>query len=270
MILLGGCATPYQSAGFTGGFSEIQLAPDVFRIVFRGNGFTDPQRAQDFAVLRAADLTLSRGFRYFGILGGADSVSQSSFTTPGEIYSSGYFNGSTYYGTSTYVPGQTFTSFKPESGLLIRCFSERPSNVPALDAQFLANSLRAAYKIRGGFSASGGFSAPPNIPPAARAAETRKVTLTNIATGEVCYGGFNLAQRQGWVRLPDGTRLAGNISGNSNATNSSAGTHGEGSAFLVSADSTKQMTIRVISNGLVTQGSGTGTMNDGRQFRITW
>ncbi len=50
---LSGCATSYQQRGFAGGYSETQLAPDVFRVNFEGNGYTSSERAQDFALLRA-------------------------------------------------------------------------------------------------------------------------------------------------------------------------------------------------------------------------
>src|SRR5437764_1386447 len=61
LIMIGGllfvaCATPYQRHGFTGGFSESQLDENVFRVNFRGNGYTSPERAADFTLLRSAEL----------------------------------------------------------------------------------------------------------------------------------------------------------------------------------------------------------------------
>src|SRR5262245_65287639 len=63
-FLLSGCATSYQSNGFTGGYSETQLAPDVFRVAFRGNRYTSPEQARDFCMLRAAELALQHGFTH--------------------------------------------------------------------------------------------------------------------------------------------------------------------------------------------------------------
>jgi hypothetical protein len=37
--LRGRCATPYQPQSFRG-FVETQLAPDMFKVVFKGNGYT--------------------------------------------------------------------------------------------------------------------------------------------------------------------------------------------------------------------------------------
>src|SRR5262245_15060327 len=81
--LVTACATPYQSTGFSGGFSETRLAPDVFRVNFSGNGYTSAERAQDFAFLRAAELTLAAGFKYFVPLKEASSTTVSTITTPG-------------------------------------------------------------------------------------------------------------------------------------------------------------------------------------------
>jgi len=67
-LLLTACATGYQSSGFTGGFKDTQLAPDVFRVSFSGNGFTSSDRVQDFALLRAAELTLANDARYFAVI----------------------------------------------------------------------------------------------------------------------------------------------------------------------------------------------------------
>ena len=36
----GGCATSYQSKGFTGGFSETQVSANSFQVYFQGNGYT--------------------------------------------------------------------------------------------------------------------------------------------------------------------------------------------------------------------------------------
>jgi hypothetical protein len=130
------------------------------------------------------------------------------------------------------------------------------------------------------------------------AAIPRKTTLTDIKSGEVCHGGFNLFSREGWVSLPDGTKLTGKIfgvtdaqstsqsfSGNSTiygtsgtAFGSFSGTgnsftaahQGQGWALLRSPDGKLLMEIQVISNGSVTAGYGEATMNDGRSFRVVW
>jgi hypothetical protein len=147
-----GCATPYQPTGFTGGFSETQLAPDVFRVFFRGNGKTFGERAQDFALLRAADICLQHGFTCFAVLDESDSTEAQSFTTQGEAYTTGsayaYGNTATYAGHTTYTPGQTHTFYKPRTGLMIRGFDTKPEGVFTFDASFLQQSLKQKYHIK--------------------------------------------------------------------------------------------------------------------------
>ena len=151
MMLLG-CATQYSSTGFLGGYSDTQLAPDVFRITFQGNGFTAPERTQDFALLRAADLTLKHGYRYFAMVTANSGGRSGSITLPGHAYTTanvtGY--GNTAFGTAntTYTPATTIPVFYPNTGLLIRCFREKPQSAYVLDAQFLSNSMRAKYRIK--------------------------------------------------------------------------------------------------------------------------
>ena len=63
VLILQGCATPYQKKGFTGGFSETQIVENVFSVSFRGNGYTDRERVADFTLLRSAELTLTNSFQ---------------------------------------------------------------------------------------------------------------------------------------------------------------------------------------------------------------
>ena len=152
LLLLGGCATSYQQKGFSGGYSETQLAPDVFRVNFAGNAYTSSERAQDFALLRAAELSLERGFRYFALLDESSSSKLSTFTTLGSAYTTGsaYGSGSyaTYSGYTTYTPGQTYLISKPRTGLLIRGFTNKPNDIYTFDAEFLQQPSKRKYNLR--------------------------------------------------------------------------------------------------------------------------
>ena len=61
LTLVVGCSTTYQSKGLTGGYSDTQLSQDVFRVNFAGNAYTSGEKAQDYTLLRAAQLTLTNG-----------------------------------------------------------------------------------------------------------------------------------------------------------------------------------------------------------------
>lgn len=152
VLLLAACATEYQSSGFTGGFKDTQLAPDVFRVSFAGNAFTSPERVQDLALLRAAELTIANGARYFGVISSADQtrvhtqVSGGSASTTGTV--SMYGNTGYYSGTTTYSAPQVNTYYKPGVGMMIRTFTSKPEGDFAFDAEFVAKSVRAKYGIK--------------------------------------------------------------------------------------------------------------------------
>ena len=82
----------------------------------------------DFAVLRAAELTLSNGYRYFGIINEAAGYAVT--------------NANAY---AIDVPGLSIPIFKPECESMICCFNERPAGNFALDAQFISHSIRTKY-----------------------------------------------------------------------------------------------------------------------------
>ena len=151
-LLLTACATGYQSTGFTGGFKDTQLAPDVFRVSFSGNAFTSSDRVQDFALLRAAELTLANDARYFAVISSADQSRTDTHVTPGSSQTTGTVsapgNIGYYSGTTTYSPPQVHTYYKPGVGMLIRTFQTKPEGDFVFDANFIANSIRTKYGIK--------------------------------------------------------------------------------------------------------------------------
>jgi hypothetical protein len=160
LALLAGCATPYQAQGLRGGFDETQLAPNIYRVTFKGNGFTSPERAADLALLRCADLALQNGYSYFAIVDSKAGADQSTFTTPKQSTTTSTVNvtGNTYggmtmasgYGQSqkTTYGGDTYTVTKPSSTntiVLLKSQGEFPGL--SYDATFLQGSLGTKYKV---------------------------------------------------------------------------------------------------------------------------
>lgn len=152
VLFLAACSTTYQPTGFTGGFEETVLAPDVVRVVFSGNGYTARQKTQDFALLRAAELAKKAGYRYFVLLNQETSSTAQSFTTAGTSYTTGtvqsYGNRASYSGQTVSYPGQTITFNKPETGLLVKFLNEKPAGVLVFDADFLIQTLTEKYHIK--------------------------------------------------------------------------------------------------------------------------
>lgn len=135
---LGGCATGYHAKGFTGGFSDTLLAPDMFRIRFAGNGFTDAERVSDFAMLRAADTSMDLGCGWFGVINETDGASTSTLTL-----SSAGWNRHGGWGFSNTVP-----VVKPNTSLLVKCTRSPPPDAELFDARFVARSIRAKYGLK--------------------------------------------------------------------------------------------------------------------------
>jgi len=68
LLVLGGCATTYQPHGFSGGFVETLGDENFAEIRFAGNGYTSKEKALDFSLLRAAEFTLEKKFKYFRVI----------------------------------------------------------------------------------------------------------------------------------------------------------------------------------------------------------
>ena len=127
-------------------------AKDVFAVGFVGNGFTNPKKAKDFAMLRAAEVTLEHQFRYFTILGKEDMSSTDYVDTGGSSYTTGtvsnYGGYGSYSGHTTYTPSVT-PVYKPGSAILIKCFTRQPSGHVGkiYDAAQVKSELRTKHKL---------------------------------------------------------------------------------------------------------------------------
>lgn len=70
-LTLAACAaspTPYQVIGQDGGYDEQQLETDRYRVKFEGNTATPREVVEDFALYRAAELTLETGNDHFRVV----------------------------------------------------------------------------------------------------------------------------------------------------------------------------------------------------------
>jgi hypothetical protein len=117
-----GCSTPYQTMGFSGGVEAQQMTANTFRIVARGNGFTNAITIQDYVALKAAETTRQAGGTHFMVISASDASSAGYVSTPGHMQTS--VIGNTAY--STYNPGSTYQILKPGQDAYIRVI-----NVPA-------------------------------------------------------------------------------------------------------------------------------------------
>jgi hypothetical protein len=130
-FLLAACSTaptptPYQHvSNYMGGYSEVKLSADTYRISVQANGYTSETRAYNIALLRASDLTLANGFDRFEIVGGRGIRER-------------------------YRGRQAGASLhKPSGEIEIRMVAKNdPNYADALDAQLIATQLRPRLEQR--------------------------------------------------------------------------------------------------------------------------
>ena len=173
LALLVGCATEYQPAGVGGGYSETIYSPDVFRVHFDGNEHTPVERSRDFALLRAAELTLQHGYKYFVVINQTTQVANAAppINSGPNDQVNNYNYGNTYNNTTgmqwnndnasasqhagsgvanlaNFLAAQQQLRQLAQTEYLVRCFKVKPPGINVLDARLAVASLRKQYGIQ--------------------------------------------------------------------------------------------------------------------------
>jgi hypothetical protein len=145
--VLVGCATGYQQVGWNGGYSETLVQNDTFIIDFDGNEFTSPARARDFALLRAADFALEKGYAYFQILEKEDAWKYQDTYHPEQVETEYYQDHKGRKRSRTkYSPGYTSTTSKPSTSITVKCYKANVNG--AFAAREISDSMRKKYNIK--------------------------------------------------------------------------------------------------------------------------
>jgi len=152
LLFLSACATAYQEKGFSGGYTELPLGNNLYKVSFDGNGYTRPQRAADFALLRAAELALENGATHFGLVDSAASVSTGVVTMPTSSYTTGtvtnYGGYSSLSANTTTTGGQTINITKPSTEkIVLLIYDITEYDGPAFAAQTVYEAIRAKYNV---------------------------------------------------------------------------------------------------------------------------
>jgi hypothetical protein len=122
VIILASCATSYQRSGLTGGYSETKLGENIWNISFQGNGYTNDERANDFTLLRSAEVCLENGYSFF-------IITQNN-------------------GQNSVGGGRNFIVSSPSRNNTVVCFKEKPVEYTIyFDATFVYGSIRSKYGI---------------------------------------------------------------------------------------------------------------------------
>jgi hypothetical protein len=126
VMILGGCATPYQEMGFTGGVAAQRMTTDTYRIVARGNAYTGSIAIQDYTLLKAAETTKQAGATHFAIVSAANASRAGAIVIPGRAQTSVVGN-SAY---TTYTPATAHNFIKPGQDTYIRVFTVSAGRSP--------------------------------------------------------------------------------------------------------------------------------------------
>ena len=104
-LVLGGCATAYQPEGATGGYKEVRLADDTYRVSFAGNGYTSRPVVLKYFLYRCAQLTLQHGYTYFEVFSARHAALR------GPVEAPRFMRASYTVPTYTYIPAGTVTRY---------------------------------------------------------------------------------------------------------------------------------------------------------------
>ncbi|MDY7579093.1 hypothetical protein RGU70_12240 [Herbaspirillum sp. RTI4] len=151
VAFVSGCSTSYQPYSYFGGggYKDIQLSENSFKITVEANGYTSKSQAADLALLRAADLTLEQGFKHFVIVDSADQSHGMNYTTPTTTTMNVTGNKFGATGTAQTYGGQTFYVAFPTPVLTILTFKEKPPiSGMVYDAAITSRSLRQQLNIK--------------------------------------------------------------------------------------------------------------------------
>lgn len=106
LIGLAACATPYQPMGLRGGYADQVVAPGVFAIEVRGNGYTSAATLQTYALRRGFELCNMSGYPHVRLMDASmgTEVSTTPVTYNTDINARTYGN-TTYGSATTYQTG---------------------------------------------------------------------------------------------------------------------------------------------------------------------
>jgi hypothetical protein len=171
---LASCATPtpYQpnirGQSTAGGFSELRLEPNRFRVTFSGNSLTSRETVEGYLLFRAAELTTQNGYDWFSIVDRDTDKKVSTYVEPDPFYrpwygSYGFWRPSwRYYGRgygwrgwdpfwgdpfwADRVDVRTIEKFEATAEVVMEKGAKPQGDVKAFDARAVIENLKPRIK----------------------------------------------------------------------------------------------------------------------------
>ena len=157
-LILSGCITApmgYYKAKTAGddGYFDTKIQDGIYSIQFKGRPETNIQRVTDFALLRAAELALGNGYRYFTVL--TEKSDTKTVTNPvpdtAPIGCIGRHCFPTFY-----TVWETYSYKIPDIYFMVECFKEKPLNISTtvFDAEQVKKNIQEEYNLVPGIQTS--------------------------------------------------------------------------------------------------------------------
>ncbi len=81
LVTLSGCATPYQPMGWKGGYEETPAGDNKYIVEFRGNAHVGKTQARNYALRRAGELCVEKGYRTYDLVGHSTDTRESKIAS---------------------------------------------------------------------------------------------------------------------------------------------------------------------------------------------
>lgn len=162
-----GTATPYQpnipGQATSGGYSEMRLEPDRWRVTFTGNTLTSRETVEAYLLFRAAELTTQQGYDWFAIVDRHTEREARTYVEPDPFYRPWYGYGFwrphwRYYGHrfgwrtwdpfwgdpfwADRVDVRTVQKFEASAEIVMRRGAKPADDPRAFDARAVTDNLR--------------------------------------------------------------------------------------------------------------------------------
>lgn len=132
------CATTYQKNSFSGGYSDMRINKDMYKVTFRGNGYTNSDVVHNFLLRRCAEVTLENGYNYFVFVNqNAQSTKYHLGTNHNGTLQKNYSGSYQYSGTT-----QNFVAIKHSRVGIIKLFNNGEQPEVAYSAKEILKSFK--------------------------------------------------------------------------------------------------------------------------------
>lgn len=145
LILLTSCATSYKPLGLSGGYSEMALTEDTYKVSFQGNSYTSQEEVQNLFLRRCAELTLNKGYKYFVVSNSDIQVTTSYHKSPTTVNTStddsSWGRTENRNSTTTITPGNVEIRNSYTQIAVIKMLHSNIDTPEALDAKTIASNF---------------------------------------------------------------------------------------------------------------------------------